>query len=170
MESYLLKVIEAIYRCNSKVYIKPLLKYKLWDLFERRKNMEKEDYSIKKSIEMFYKLGLSYDDIDQYDIYELIKLLNKNIADYNQDTVFMIKEPIFEGKKKNVIFNNSGRLKFAEIRCLGAYFDDRQAITFDEDGTITLAGWADLKNMRIFTSAFRLWCIYLFCNKDVNHD
>jgi len=132
--------------------------------------MEKEDYSVKKSIEMFYKLGLSYDDIDQYDIYELIKLLNKQIADYNQNIIFMIKEPIFEGKEKNVLFNTSGRLKFAEIRCLGAYFDDRQAITFDEDGTITIATWTDPKNRRIFTSAFRLWCIYLYCSKDVNHD
>ncbi|MCW3783566.1 hypothetical protein [Defluviimonas salinarum] len=45
----------------------------------------------------------------------------------------------------------------AEIYCRAYYFDRREAVTFNRDGFIGFAGWADEKNVQPILSAFRAW-------------
>lgn len=43
------------------------------------------------------------------------------------------------------------------LRCKGAYFDDREAITFYDDGFVGFAGWADDKNIQPILKGFCAW-------------
>lgn len=77
------------------------------------------------------KCNLSYSDIDMNALYKLIKILNKNISETN-NYLIMMNEPHLKGKNRNIIFKNS-KLIFAALRVKGEYFDDREAITFNQD-------------------------------------
>lgn len=50
-----------------------------------------------------------------------------------------------------------GRVSCAYIRCDGAYFKGREAVSLNSDGFIGIAGWADDENVRPFAIAFKAW-------------
>lgn len=110
--------------------------------------------------EYFKKCNLTYDDIDMNAIYRLIKILNFKIFEANS-CMLMINEPKLRGRYTNVKLNKNGKLIFAEIRVKGTYFDDREAITFNEDGFIGICGWADGYNLTPFVLGFKDWCDWL---------
>lgn len=110
--------------------------------------------------EYFKKCNLTYDDIDMNAIYRLIKILNFKIFEANS-CMLMINEPKLRGRYTNVKLNKNGKIIFAEIRVKGTYFDDREAITFNEDGFIGLCGWADGYNLTPFVLGFKDWCDWL---------
>ena len=45
----------------------------------------------------------------------------------------------------------------AEIRCKASYFENREAITFNTDGFIGFAGWADDRNIQPVLAGFAAW-------------
>lgn len=47
--------------------------------------------------------------------------------------------------------------KYADIKCSSSYFVSRQCLTFEEDGFIGFAGWADDKNIQPILRAFKKW-------------
>ena len=106
--------------------------------------------------EYFRQCKITYDDITMNDIYKLIKLLNKRIVEADS-CMIMINEPKLRGTNRNIIFKKN-KLVFAEIRVKGDYFNDREAITFNEDGFIGLCGWADGYNLTPFVMGFKDWC------------
>ena len=106
----------------------------------------------------FKKCGLTYQDIGIEELNKLIKMLNKHISDFDS-CMIMIKEP------ENIVLDKNKKIKFAELRVKGAYFDDREAITFNQDGFIGFCGWADGHNLTPFVMAFVEWCEYLKENK-----
>lgn len=107
----------------------------------------------------YKKCKITYDDITMNDLYKLIQLLNKRIVEAGS-CMIMINEPKLKGANKNIIFKNN-KLVFAEIRVKGTYFDDREAITFNDDGFIGLCGWADGYNLTPFVMGFKEWCDYM---------
>jgi hypothetical protein len=109
--------------------------------------------------EYFRQCKITYDDITMNDIYKLIKLLNKRIVEADS-CMIMINEPKLRGTNRNIIFKKN-KLVFAEIRVKGDYFNDREAITFNEDGFIGLCGWADGYNLTPFVMGFKDWCDYM---------
>lgn len=109
--------------------------------------------------EYFRQCKITYDDITMNDIYKLIKLLNKRIVEADS-CMIMINEPKLRGTNRNIIFKKN-KLVFAEIRVKGNYFNDREAITFNEDGFIGLCGWADGYNLTPFVMGFKDWCDYM---------
>lgn len=110
--------------------------------------------------EYFKKCNFTYDDIDMNAIYRLIQILNFKIVEANS-CMLMINEPKLRGRYTNVKLNKNGKLVFAEIRVKGTYFDDREAITFNEDGFIGICGWADGYNLTPFVLGFKDWCDWL---------
>jgi hypothetical protein len=50
-----------------------------------------------------------------------------------------------------------GSISCAYIRCDGAYFRGREAVSLNPDGFIGIAGWADDKNVKPFCIAFKAW-------------
>lgn len=107
----------------------------------------------------YKKCGITYEDITMNSLYKLIQLLNKRIVEAGS-CMIMINEPKLKGTNKNIVFKNN-KLVFAEIRVKGTYFDDREAITFNEDGFIGLCGWADGYNLTPFVMGFKDWCDYM---------
>ena len=114
----------------------------------------------------FKECNLTYDDINMNDIYKLIQILNVKITETN-GYMLMIKEPKLRGRNTNIKLNKNGKLVFAEIRVKGTYFDDREAITFNEDGFIGLCGWADGYNLTPFVIGFKDWCDYMKIKTEV---
>lgn len=108
----------------------------------------------------FKKCNLTYDDITMNDLYKLIQILNTKISEAGS-CMLMINEPKLRGKYTNVKLNKNGKLVFAEIRVKGTYFDDREAITFNDDGYIGFCSWADGYNLTPFVVGFKEWCDYL---------
>lgn len=108
----------------------------------------------------FKKCNLTYDNITMNDLYKLIQILNIKIAEAGS-CMLMINEPKLRGRYTNVKLNKSGKLVFAELRVKGTYFDDREAITFNDDGYIGFCGWADGYNLTPFVMGFKEWCDYL---------
>ena len=53
--------------------------------------------------------------------------------------------------------------RYAELRCRADYFDDREAVSFNTDGFIGFAGWADDKNVQPILDGFRAWVAELAC-------
>lgn len=107
----------------------------------------------------YKKCGITYEDITMNSLYKLIQLLNKRIVEAGS-CMIMINEPKLKGTNKNIVFKNN-KLVFAEIRVKGTYFDDREAITFNEDGFIGLCGLADGYNLTPFVMGFKDWCDYM---------
>lgn len=108
----------------------------------------------------FKKCDLTYDDITMNDLYKLIQILNIKIAEAGS-CMLMMNEPKLRGRYTNVKLNKSGKLVFAELRVKGTYFNDREAITFNDDGYIGFCGWADGYNLTPFVMGFKEWCDYL---------
>ena len=108
----------------------------------------------------FRKNNLSYEDIGMNEIYKLIQILNKRIAEAGS-CMLMINEPKLRGRYNNIKLDKAGKIKYAGIRVKGTYFDDREAITFNEDGFIGFCGWADDYNLTPFVTGFKDWCDYM---------
>lgn len=49
------------------------------------------------------------------------------------------------------------RVVFADLRCRSDYFTGRQAVTFERDGFVGFAGWADEVNVQPILEAFIAW-------------
>lgn len=108
----------------------------------------------------YKKCNISYEDIGINEIYKLIQFLNGEIIKANS-CMLMINEPKLNGQHKNILLDKNNKIKFAEIRVKGTYFDDREAITFNEDGFIGFCGWADRYNTVPFVIGFKNWCDYM---------
>jgi len=57
--------------------------------------------------------------------------------------------------------SHGGRLRTADLRCRSDYFEERQAITFEESGFVGFAGWADEVNVQPVLIAFTSWATEL---------
>lgn len=107
----------------------------------------------------FKECNLTYDDIGMNEIYKLIQILNRRIEQANS-CMLMLNEPKLKGKYRNIVLKDE-KIKFAELRVKGTYFDNREAITFYEDGWIGISEWADGYNLTPFVMGFKEWCDYL---------
>lgn len=108
--------------------------------------------------EYFKRLGLSYADIKESDIYKLNEILNEKVKGTE-----IINRCFVDRKYFN---KDTGSLVFAEIRVTGKYFDNREGISFYEYNEIEgewigIIGWADTGNLTPFIEGFEEWCDYL---------
>ena len=114
--------------------------------------------------EYFKKCGLTYDDITEGDILTLVILLNREIKKSNKagetSTYTMCLS-------KKIVFVNSPKrtMKRCFLYMNSHYFTQRECISFNEDGFIGFAGWADQGNTNPILRAFLAWCDVLKENK-----
>lgn len=59
--------------------------------------------------------------------------------------------------RKICSFRGQGANKSASLRCKSRYFEDREAITFNPDGFVGIAGWADDENVAPIIRGFMEW-------------
>ena len=113
----------------------------------------------------FRDKGLSYHDITEGDILSLLMLLNREIKKSNKAGETSVSTMHMSSK-----IDMKKRTNGTIIKCFlyinSHYFTQREAISFDEDGFIGFAGWADQRNTNPLLRAFLRWCDDLAAAKD----
>lgn len=108
----------------------------------------------------FTDKGLTYDDITEGDILTLTMLLNKHIKKANKDGETSVNTMSLS-KKINIKKKSNGAIISCFLYMNSHYFTQRECISFNVDGFIGFAGWADQGNTNPILRAFLEWCDYL---------
>lgn len=110
--------------------------------------------------EYFKNKVLSYDDITAGDICVLVMLLNKHIkaACKNHE---MSVDSMYMSEKIKSKYKTNGKLIECYLFINSHYFTQRECISFNKDGFIGFAGWADSSNTAPIIKSFVEWCDYL---------
>lgn len=113
----------------------------------------------------FRDKGLSYHDITEGDILSMLMLLNLEIKKSNKAGETSVSTMHMSSK-----IDMKKRTNGTIIKCFlyinSHYFTRREAISFDEDGFIGFAGWADQGNTNPLLRAFLRWCDDLAAAKE----
>ena len=119
----------------------------------------------KEARQYFRDKGLSYHDITEGDILSLLMLLNREIKKSNKAGETSVSTMHMSSK-----IDMKKRTNGTIIKCFlyinSHYFTQREAISFDEDGFIGFAGWADQGNTNPLLRAFLRWCDDLAAAKE----
>lgn len=110
--------------------------------------------------EYFAKKGLSYADITEGDILTLTMLLNQEIKKATKSGE-MSTNSMRLSEKIRMKRTSNGSIVNCFLYMNSHYFTQREAISFNEDGYIGFAGWADQGNVNPILRAFLKWCDYL---------
>ena len=101
--------------------------------------------------ELFKESGLTYADLTYPRLQRLRDIINDR----------MIDSGCFRGSFRchaHLEFQTSESGRFwAGIKCEADYFDDREAVSFNDDGFIGFAGWASSKNVAPILEGFSDW-------------
>lgn len=95
---------------------------------------------------MFSGAKLDYSVITQKSMQRLRMLINRRMKESG------CMRGVFRCRQRAVV-----RDDYAEIKCRASYFDAREAITFNRDGFIGFAGWADNQNVQPVLAGFADW-------------
>ena len=119
----------------------------------------------KEARQYFRDKGLSYHDITEGDILSLLMLLNREIKKSNKAGETSVSTMHMSSK-----IDMKKRTNGTIIKCFlyvnSHYFTRREAISFNEDGFIGFAGWADQVNTNPLLRAFLRWCDDLAAAKE----
>jgi hypothetical protein len=110
--------------------------------------------------EYFRDKGLTYNDVTEGDILVLIMLLNKYIKKSNREGETSVST-IYLSRKVDMKKKSNGTIIFCYLYVNSHYFTRRECISFNPDGFIGFAGWADQGNTNPMLRAFLDWCDYL---------
>lgn len=105
----------------------------------------------------FVDKGLTYDDVKEGDILILAMLLNRhfNIANKEHETSV---DTMRLSEKKAIKKKSNGSIISCFLYVNSHYFTRRECISFNVDGFIGFAGWADQGNTNPILRAFLEWC------------
>jgi hypothetical protein len=94
--------------------------------------------------------GLTYDVLTEGNLERLRQRIDAaTLASGLIDSTFRAREM--------ATINRQPGNHWADIRCSAYYFDDRQAVTFESNGFVGFAGWADDTNVQPILEAFVAW-------------
>lgn len=108
----------------------------------------------------FKDKGLSYGDVTEGDILVLIMLLNKEIKAANDSGETSVCT-MHLSKRIDLKKRTNGTMQSCYLYLNSHYFERRECISFNTDGFIGFAGWADTGNTNPILRAFLKWCDYL---------
>ena len=98
----------------------------------------------------FKAAGLTYEFLTPETMQRLRNLINDR----------MKKSGLMQGTfrcRQRAIVKETRHGRYAELRCKADYFDDREAVSFNTDGFIGFAGWADNTNVQPILEGFKEW-------------
>lgn len=113
----------------------------------------------------FKDSGLTYDDITDGDILVLVMLLNREIKKSNktgETSVYTMRL----SDKKIIKHKSNGTITECYLFMNSHYFTQRECISFNRDGFIGFAGWADVGNKNPILRAFLEWVDMLKAQKE----
>lgn len=113
----------------------------------------------------FRDKGLSYHDITEGDILSLLMLLNREIKKSNKAGETSVST-MHMSSKIDMKKRTNGTIIKCFLSINSHYFTQREAISFNEDGFIGFAGWADQGNTNPLLRAFLRWCDDLAAAKE----
>ena len=116
--------------------------------------------STQEARDYFARKGLTYYDITEGDILVLIMLLNKHIKKANKENETSVSTMRLS-EKVDIKRKSNGAIITCFIYMNTHYFTRRECISFNRDGFIGFAGWADQGNTNPILRAFLEWCDYL---------
>ncbi len=108
----------------------------------------------------FKNKGLTYADITEGDILTLVMLLNKHIKKSNKGGETSVNTMSLS-KKIDIKKKSNGTITECFLYMNSHYFTQRECISFNQNGFIGFAGWADQGNTNPILRAFLEWCDYL---------
>lgn len=108
----------------------------------------------------FKDKGLTYDDIKEGDILVLVMMMNQEIKKSNKMNEMSVNT-MYLSKKIDMKRKSNGSLIYCYTYMNSHYFTQREAISFNSDGFIGFAGWADQRNTNPLLRAFIRWCDYM---------
>lgn len=114
----------------------------------------------------FKDLGLSYNDITDGEILTLVLLLNREFKKSNKNGETSVST-IRLSEKIVVKHKTNGTISECYLYVNSHYFTRRECISFNRDGFIGFAGWADQGNTNPILRAFLAWCDMLKEDKEV---
>lgn len=104
----------------------------------------------------FKEKELNYENVTEGDIGVLFILLNKHVKQANKAGTMSTNTMRMSTKIKGK-YNRNGTIKECYLYLNSHYFTQREAISFNPDGFIGFAGWADDGNKAPLISAFMEW-------------
>lgn len=110
--------------------------------------------------EYFKNKGLTYDSITEGDILILSMMLEKELKKSNKVGETSVST-ITLSKKVDIKKKTNGHIICCFLYVNSHYFERREAISFNRDGFIGFAGWADIGNTNPLLRGFLKWCDYL---------
>ena len=100
----------------------------------------------------------TYKNLKKQHIYLLVYFVQNELDNFENKSMEVIKI--------NIKMRKNG-LKFAEILVKGSNFKSREGITFNQDGFIGFAGWADSENQKPFVTGFFKWIDYILMKEQL---
>ncbi|WP_395454663.1 hypothetical protein ACHMW5_13400 [Azospirillum melinis] len=95
--------------------------------------------------------GLDYAVLTPENLRRLVSLIDREMK------ASRLMHATFRMRRKLGMHRVDGKLSHASLRCKSSYFDDREAVTFNDDGFIGFAGWADDANVVPVLTGFSKW-------------
>lgn len=117
----------------------------------------------------FKECGLSYGDITEGDILSLVLLINRELKKSNKIGETSVNTMSLS-KKIDMKKDTNGTIKSCFLYLNSHYFTRREAISFNQDGFIGFAGWADDGNLNPLKRAFLEWCKQLSGKEQKNEE
>ncbi|MCR5135638.1 MAG: hypothetical protein K6C12_00870 [Oscillospiraceae bacterium] len=105
----------------------------------------------------FAQFGLTYDDITEGDILALVMLLNREIRKSNKAGETSVNTTRLSSKM-TIKHKPTGQITECYLFMNSHYYTQRECISFNKDGFIGFAGWADDGNTNPIRRAFLEWC------------
>lgn len=127
--------------------------------YKRKKDI-KAVCSNDEARQYFKDKGLTYEDITEGDILTLTMMLNKELKTANKECETSVGT-MYLSRKVNMKRKTNGSLICCYLYMNSHYFTRRECISFNYDGFIGFAGWADQGNTNPILRAFLKWCDYL---------
>ena len=118
--------------------------------------------------EYFKSKGLSYEKIHDYDLLILRYLLVKEIEKSNKTGETSVNT-MRMSSKQSMTLNPNDTIQTAFLFMSSHYFENRECISFNRDGFIGFAGWADQGNLNPIKRAFHKWCDFLTDGKEITN-
>ena len=106
--------------------------------------------------ELVSEKGLTYEYNTESDICVLVILLNKHVKQANKAGT-MSTNTMRMSQEINSKYSSNGTVKECCLFLNSHFFTQREAISFNPDGFIGFAGWADNRNKFPLINAFAEW-------------